>query len=458
MNSFLICEMHMQSINEINITSEIFSNSTLEFREQFFETVVENATDSIIITSASPINGKFPVIVYANKTSTKITGYEVSEIIGLTPRVLQGEKTDKNTLKEISRALKNWETVDVEILNYKKDGTEFWSHLSITPIKDKKGFYTHWVSVQRDVTYKKKIEAEIRYNEERLRTVIKAMNSAVWEWEMIDNTIFWSDKMYEILGIKRNTEFVSFEFALGLIHEDDRQRVLAETRKHLDEGDEFNTEFRMRKANGEYVFLNFTGLAKRDSRNVPYLMTGSATDITIIRANREKIEFLAYHDPLTRLSNRTKLDKLMFELLESNQSKKISFLALAFIDLDGFKKINDTYGHEIGDQVLIEVASRLNQIVTHSDSIFRLGGDEFLLVLRDIQSRDIAIQIIERVKESLFQEYHVQNISCETSGSIGVAFYPEHGENFADLLRSSDNAMYKAKQKGRKQIVIASSS
>lgn len=97
--------------------SNFFQTSSKEFSQQFFETAIENASDSIIVTSASPIDGKFPVIVYANKTSSKITGYTNGEILGQTPRILQGEKTDKRTLQFISDSLKNWETVDVEVLN-----------------------------------------------------------------------------------------------------------------------------------------------------------------------------------------------------------------------------------------------------------------------------------------------------------------------------------------------------
>jgi diguanylate cyclase (GGDEF)-like protein/PAS domain S-box-containing protein len=439
-----------------SLSADFFRTSTEEFSKQFFESVIENATDSIIITSANPIDGKFPVIVYANKTSTKITGYSHQEIVGQTPRILQGEKTDKRTLNHIKDSLKNWETVDVEVLNYKKDGTEFWSHLTITPIKDKNGYFTHWLSIQRDITYKKKIEDETRYNEERLRTVLKAMNSGVWEWNIEENNIFWSDKMYEILGLKKISESVSFEFALGLIHDKDRDRVMAETKAHLEFGTDFNTEFRMQKINGEYIYVNFTGLAKRDANNIPYAMTGSATDITGIRRSRDRVEFLAYHDSLTGLLNRTKLDSVMYDLLETPESVKTNFFALAYIDLDGFKLINDQYGHDYGDEVLLTVASRLKTNYSFADSIFRLGGDEFLILVKDLKTKEEAITMINSIQTALFQNYKLKNLEVESSGSIGVSFYPEHGNSFSELLRNADQAMYQAKRNGKNQVVIYS--
>ncbi len=434
-------ETKLKSLNQ-----EFFQASSVEFSQQFFESAIENAYDSIIITSASPEDGKFPVIVYANKTSTKITGYLNHEIIGQTPRILQGEKTDKKTLKHIKESLQNWETVDVEVLNYKKDGTEFWSHLTITPIKDKSGYYTHWLSIQRDITYKKKIEQETLYNEERLRTVLKAMNSGVWEWNINENNIFWSDKMYEILGQRRVSDSVSFEFALGLINENDRDRVLSETKLHLETGKDFNTEFRMKKTNGEFIYLNFTGLAKRDNNNIAYAMTGSATDITGIRATRDKIEFLAYHDPLTGLANRTKLDKIMYELLESPDSIKTEFFALVYLDLDGFKSINDNYGHDYGDEVLLIIANRLKKIFIAPNSIFRLGGDEFLILIKNFKNKEEVISLLKMIQTSLFENYKIKGIEIESSGSFGVSFYPEEGKSFSELIRNADQAMYEVKR------------
>ena len=147
-----------------NLVNSVRANETLQKSEErlrLLESVVVNANDAILITDAEPVDAPGPQIVYVNQAFTKMTGYSLEDVLGKTPRLLQGSKTDQDALGKIRVALKAWKPVRVELINYCKDGSEFWVELNITPVTDQKGWYTHWISVQRDITERKQIEKKM---------------------------------------------------------------------------------------------------------------------------------------------------------------------------------------------------------------------------------------------------------------------------------------------------------
>ncbi len=143
------------------IAEDITTRKQQEERLRLLESVIVHANDSVVITEAEPIELPGPRIVYANAAFSRMTGYALEEVLGKTPRILQGPRTDRKTRAKIRDALKNWKPVLVELVNYTKDGSEFWVELSIVPVADRNGWYTHWVSIQRDVTHRKQLEEEL---------------------------------------------------------------------------------------------------------------------------------------------------------------------------------------------------------------------------------------------------------------------------------------------------------
>ena len=162
------------------IEADITERKHIDDQLRLLQAAVENANDVILITEAEPINQPGPRVVYVNSAFTRNTGFQPSEILGKTPRILQGPQTDRRTLAEVRDQLQSWKPVRAELLNYKKDGTEFWVELNIRPVADARGWYTHWVSIQRDITRRKQdeecrqrqSEAALRESRERLRTVV----------------------------------------------------------------------------------------------------------------------------------------------------------------------------------------------------------------------------------------------------------------------------------------------
>ena len=233
------------------------------------------------------------------------------------------------------------------------------------------------------------------------------------------------------------------------IHPDDRHlvRVFFET---LSPGQSQEIRFRIHRSNGEICWLN----SRIYHNSKLHLFVGITSDITESKRQSDEIEFLAYHDPLTMLPNRSKLKIQLHSRLEHSAS---SPFALIFIDLDNFKNINDTMGHEIGDQILIQVSVRLRELVGDNHFSYRFGGDEFVILFNTADST-----IINTFSNQLIQTFKlpfiINDIPFFLSSSIGISIYPEDARSPEDLIKHADTAMYEAKKNGKNQFVYYNSS
>ncbi len=180
----------------------------------------------------------------------------------------------------------------------------------------------------------------------------------------------------------------------------------------------------------------------------PLRSVGTIQDITERKSVEKKIEHMAHHDPLTGLPNRI-LAKARAEQIIATAKRSNTKAAFLFIDLDGFKSINDILGHSAGDAMLKTISFRLKECVRESDIISRQGGDEFLVVLSDIKENKFIASTAEKILTELEKPFDLSGNTFSLSGSIGVALYPDHGNTFETLLQSADTAMYKAKEKGK---------
>ncbi|MDR0577746.1 MAG: EAL domain-containing protein [Candidatus Accumulibacter sp.] len=172
------------------------------------------------------------------------------------------------------------------------------------------------------------------------------------------------------------------------------------------------------------------------------------SDISERKKDEERIEFLAHHDPLTRLPNRL-LTRERFSLAAEAAARDKSAVAMLYIDLDGFKYVNDTFGHPVGDQLLLSVAERLKSQVRETDTISRQGGDEFMILLPGIRDTDVTHRITTGILDKLSSPFGIAGRAIGISASIGVAYYPQHGEDFDTVMKNADAAMYSAKNSGK---------
>ena len=385
-------------------------------------------------------------ITYANPAFQRITGYNEAEIIGKTPAFLHNKGGDSESLSALQTAISAGNQFQGNLLNYKKDGTPFWSDLSISKVVDHEGKPTHYVGVTRDIT-------ETRLMHQELRIAATAFESL--------HGIMVTDSKGIILRV--NNAFsemtgYSSEEVIGkspsLLNSGRHEpEFFAEMWRQLSETGTWYGEVWDRRKNGEIFpkWQTITAVRGADESTTHYV--AAFTDISENKAAEAEISNLAFFDPLTQLPNRRLLlDRLQHALATSTRHQRNA--ALMFIDLDNFKTLNDTLGHDKGDLLLQQVAQRLSGCVREGDTVARIGGDEFVLILEGLSSNlpEAANQgelIGEKILDSLNQPYDLITQDYHTTPSIGVTLFCGHDIGVDELLKQADLAMYQSKAAGR---------
>lgn len=277
--------------------------------------------------------------------------------------------------------------------------------------------------------------------------VMEGAHGGVWAWNPVTKKLHASPRLLSILGYPENRLPDSHAW-LTLVHPDDVARYTRAVVDHLKGvSDHFYCEYRVRHQDGEYRWIASRGIAVRNRRGLATLMAGSVTEITERKQDEERIHYLAHHDQLTGLPNRLLLTVHLPQALRraKREGKRVAVL---FVDLDRFKNINDSLGHNLGDRILHTAAGRLRQALRESDTIVRQGGDEFIVVLQDLENASLAGQVGEKLLEAVARPYREGDHKLFLTASIGVAIFPEDGKDMDTLLRNADTAMYAAKSAG----------
>jgi diguanylate cyclase (GGDEF)-like protein/PAS domain S-box-containing protein len=290
----------------------------------------------------------------------------------------------------------------------------------------------------------------LRQSEERYALAVCGANDGLFDWDLRRNRIYFSPRWKEMLGCAAADVGTAPEEWLGRIHAEE----IGEFRQRLDahlRGQEahFELEYRMRHADGTYHWMLSRGLAVRDERGEAYRMAGSLTDITRRKEAEERLLHDALHDGLTGLANRTLFaDRLHQALARSRRRHDYSF-AVLYVDLDQFKVVNDSLGHQAGDEVLVALARRLEACLRPGDTVARLGGDEFAVLVEDMEDASHALRIADRIHAELGPSLKVRGHEVFATASVGIARGATRYEDAQDLLRDADIAMYRAKRRGR---------
>ncbi|WP_017316537.1 PAS domain S-box protein [Mastigocladopsis repens] len=248
---------------------------------RLLESVIVHTKDALLITEAEPLDPPGSRIVYVNPAFTQMTGYTLEEVLGKTPRILQGEKTERVALEKIRTAMQNWQPVQVDLINYTKDGKEFWVEISLVPVKDETGWYTHWVAVQRDITERKQTEAALKQSEERFRQLAENIQDVFWISDPINGQILYISPAYEtIWGRKCESLYANSMDWMNSIHPDDRERVQANLYERAHQGQQFEHEYRIVRPDGNVRWIRDRGFPLKDEIGQVQRITGIAQDIT----------------------------------------------------------------------------------------------------------------------------------------------------------------------------------
>lgn len=291
---------------------------------------------------------------------------------------------------------------------------------------------------------------KLRETEQRWKFALEGSGDGVWDWDIHSDTIIFSKQWKEMLGYPESYPISKFEDWRQMVHPDDIAMVLQNIEQCLSKKtDSYRVEFRLRCQDKSWKWiLSRAVVVAWDNDGVANRMVGTHTDISQRKLSEEIIWKQANYDTLTGLPNRRMFfDRLQKEIKRSARARQ-SF-ALMFIDLDGFKLVNDNYGHDVGDKLLIEVSHRINECIRESDTVARLGGDEFTTLIINLANGLDAVNIAEKILNVLNQPFTIGEHKVHLSASIGISIYPEHSTIADVLVSKADSAMYVAKDKGK---------
>jgi diguanylate cyclase (GGDEF)-like protein/PAS domain S-box-containing protein len=289
-----------------------------------------------------------------------------------------------------------------------------------------------------------------RQSEERYKLAAAGSNDGLWDWDVPSNVLYCSDRWKLMIGQSTEAEVSTLEQWLEYAHEEDRAGLVAALNAHLEgERPNFEQEYRVCQVGGDIRWMLCRGIAVRDETGRPIRMAGSLTDITEQRRIRDTLAQAARHDPLTDLPNRTLFGELLQRAIAQGARSSANRYAVLYIDLDGFKLVNDTLGHVIGDRFLVAIAQRLQTQLRPGDVLARLGGDEFAVLAQNFTTSEDVCAIAERLQRALVEPFRVGDHELLGSASIGIVTGGPQYRSVDALLRDADIAMYRAKAAGR---------
>ena len=288
---------------------------------------------------------------------------------------------------------------------------------------------------------------------ERLELAFISTQDGLWDWNIATNEVYFSPLWKKMLGYE-DLEFEStFAEWEKNVHPQDLKDAKINIQNHFEgKTKSYSNVHRLKHKNGTWVWILARGKALYDENNKAIRMVGTHTDITKETneraAQQHTLEHQAHHDALTKLPNRLLFHDRLSQGIEKAKRYK-THLAVFFIDLDRFKQINDSLGHDVGDKVLEEVSDRLMEVTRQNDTLARLGGDEFTILMEDLHKAQDASLLAEKILKSLLEPINIKGHILYISSSIGIALYPEDADDAISLLKYADAAMYKAKDEGR---------
>ncbi len=430
---------------DIDLSESRAPRLALEKQERWLRQVLHTLPYGV---QENDVDGK---ITYANEALHKIHGLPAGNLIGRYVWDFESKAENKQALKDYLAYLAQYQPQPEPYITrnwVRRNGQPKTLEVTWDYQRDRARRVTGFISVITDISARKAAEKALRASEERFQDFADTVADIFWEMDENFRYRYISGKVETLMGVSRSS-------ILGKT----REQLYADQTfidepwflKHLQTIQQhrpfMNLEIPYDTGTG-VRYLQLNGKPRFDADGIFRGYRGTTREITDRKLNEQKILRQAHYDALTDLPNRfLALDRLQQLLKEAQRHQ--NKVAVIFLDLDDFKKVNDSLGHETGDKLLIEAAQRLLGVVRSEDTVGRLGGDEFIVLLGNIGKASDALPIIENLLKQLHDSFHIKGRDLILSGSIGIAIYPQDGDTSSELLRNADSAMYHAKEKGR---------
>jgi diguanylate cyclase (GGDEF)-like protein/PAS domain S-box-containing protein len=408
----------------------------------------------------------FPLL-YVNAAFEALTGYSADEAIGRNCRFLQGDRTAPQAVAKIREALERGRGCRVTLVNHRRDGEPFYNELTITPLPGPDGQVAAFLGVQVDVTAHVRTVEQVAETEQLYRTLVEQIRAVTYiaDWTPTAPLRYVSPQIEGLLGFPPEAWIEHDSLWASRLHPDDRERVLAEERRTYAAEESFDAEYRMIAADGSVVWFWERDTIVRDDDGRPLFSQGVMVDITHrkvaetqlraaesdrLRAE-EEARRLAFFDSLTGLPNRAQLESRLRAAVARARRRDRS-VALLLVDLDNFKLVNDSLGHTAGDRLLRRIAARLQGVEETRGALARHGGDEFLVMLADLDRKDAereARRAAREVAARLAKPFQIAGAEFHVEASVGISLFPDDADGADTLLQHADAAMYQSKGRGR---------
>ncbi|MDJ0805575.1 MAG: diguanylate cyclase [Gammaproteobacteria bacterium] len=322
-------------------------------------------------------------------------------------------------------------------------------------VADEEGSPIRMVGAMMDITPRKQAEQRLVQSELNLREAQRIAHLGSWVWTFETNELEWSAEQYKIFGFHADAINPVYQTFLEAIHPEDKEQVVNTIENTLQESGSFDREFRIQQPGGDIRWISTQGEVIEDAMGNPLKMVGTSIDITERKRLEEKLKFQAVHDQLTGLFNRRVLEERLSDEVD-RVNRYNHALSVFMLDIDHFKRINDTHGHQVGDFVLRRLAKILEKTTRKTDVLARYGGEEFVVILPETPLAT-AFPLAERLREEIMHQPIAIDATLQiaVTASIGIASFPDHTESPQALLGIADQALYNAKQQGRNRVSTA---
>jgi len=439
-NGQVIFDDNHNPMKLIGTTQDITEYVKLQEQAQELSDLIEHSSNEIYIVESSTLR-----YLYVNKGAVEALGYTSEELLDMTIKDVNPHLRDTH-IEELEKQL----YTDTHILNKtihkRKDGTTYHvqSYIHLLTYQGKNAFVIFDIDRTEDI--------ELELKEKKQAKILTHIHDSVVSTDLNGKITSWNNGSYVLFGYKE--EEMLGKSILNIYHRDNEKK-LNDIFEVLNENSKLDIIAFMQTKDSQKIVCDISLSLLTDNDGNPDGYAGYIQDITkqkeiqdLLDEQTQKLKHQAHHDPLTNLPNRTLFqDRLSQSIITAKRNNEM--FALFFIDLDQFKKINDSLGHHIGDEVLVEAAKRLQSTLREEDTLSRLGGDEFTIIIKDVKHIQDASVVAQKIINVMKEPMNIDNHLLYISSSIGISIYPDDATTSNNLIKYSDAAMYKAKDEGR---------
>ncbi len=431
------------------ITALHAAEQKIQQSETHFRLLAENASDVVWKLDSEHR------CLYVSPADERLRGYRADEVVG--QHAL--EQLSEESAAEVAKAVRQRQAEEAQgvrtgtltfvALHRCNDGQMIWMESLSTPERDAQGRITGYYGISRDVTQRKQVEDVLRSSEAKLFTILENVDACIYLKDLEGRYQFANKAIRKLLGVADMKDVIGYgdeQFFESTAVEE----IKANDRLVLESGEILRREEtnRVLSTDVKRVYQSTKLPLRREDGSI-YALCGILTDITDLKAHESQLRNMAHYDVLTGLPNRVLLADRMQQAM-TQALRRGQLLAVAYLDLDGFKHVNDQYGHQTGDRLLVALSGSMKATLREGDTLARLGGDEFIAVLLDLDGVSASLPMLARLLAAAAQSVTLDDHILQVSASLGVTFYPQGEDVDADqLLRQADQSMYQAKLAGK---------